>query len=365
MNAPGRSHPRPLPARRPTRIVAVGVWAIGAGLLASCATQKARPHPEDVRKLVSAAPPKQPPRFEPLSAAERKPLQIEAPEPYRIGRGDILNIQGDQFRGFGETTKGYIAGTKVKPDGQLYLPDLAPIEAAGRTVIEVQDAIREALKRFNKQPFVSVDVLTYVSQKYFILGEVMQPGVAPVDGETSLIEALAKAGGFSKLADVEQAFVVRAQKILPVSLADIVRRGDLNQNVILKDKDLIFVPSLKVRRVFVLGEVYEQGVFPLPEEGMTLVEAVALAGGMKAEFADVNQVRVFRGGWCNPEAFTISANELFAYGESIRLFPGDRVYIAPTEQASYARALQLVAPFVSAALNTITTTLVVTDRLNK
>ena len=358
MNAPGCLHLRPLSA---IAALALSACLLGGG----CTSRKSRPHAVDVEKLVAAAPPKQPPRFEPLPAAERRPLVVEASEPYRIGRGDVLNIQGDQFKGFGETTKGYIAGTKVKPDGQLYLPDLAPVEAAGKTVIEVQDAIREALKRFNKQPFVSVDVLTYASQKYFILGEVMEPGVAPVDGETSLIEALAKAGGFTKLADVEQAFVVRAQKILPVSLADIVRRGALDQNLILKDKDLIFVPSLKVRRVFVLGEVDKQGVYPLPEEGMTLVEAVALAGGMKAEFADVNQVRVFRGGWCNPEAFTISACELYAYGESIRLFPGDRVYIAPMQEANYARALQLAAPFINTALSTVSTTLLVTDRINR
>ncbi len=364
MHTIGRRDPHPTTRPAASRLATLAL-AMVACLFPACTSRTSKPHPEDVGKLVLSAPPKDPPKFQPLPAAERRSFANEAVEPYRIGRGDVLNIQGDQFKGFGETTKGYIAGTKVKPDGQLYLPDLAPIEAAGKTVIEVQDAIREALKRFNKQPFVSVDVLTYASQKYFILGEVVEPSVAPVDGETSLIEALARAGGFTKSADVEQAFVVRAQKILPVSLADIVRRGDMSQNLTLKDKDLIFVPSMKVRRVFVLGEVVEQGVYPLPEEGMTLVEAVALAKGMRAEFADVNQIRVFRGGWCNPEAFTISACELYTYGESIRLFPGDRVYIAPMQEANYARALQLAAPFINTALNTVSTTLLISDRVNK
>lgn len=363
MNAIGHPPRRPASRRAPS-ILGVAALAIGACALGGCTSRTSRPHPEDLGRLVRSAPPEAPPKFQPLPDAERRRLASEVVEPYRIGRGDVLNIQGDQFKGFGETTKGYIAGTKVKPDGMLYLPDLAPIEAAGKTVIEVQDAIREALKRFNKQPFVSVDVLTYASQKYFVLGEVAEPGVAPVDAETTLIEAVAKAGGFTKQADVEQAFVVRAQKILPVSLADIVRRGDMGQNLTLRDKDLIFVPSLKLRRVFVLGEVGEQGVYPLPEEGMTLVEAVATAGGMKSEFADVNQIRVFRGGWGAPEVFTISANELYAYGESIRLFPGDRVFIAPMQEANYSRALALVAPFINTALATVSTTLLVTDRVN-
>lgn len=144
MNAIG--HPlRPPAPRRATSILGVAALVLGACAVGGCTSRTSKPHPDDVSKLVRSAPPKAPPKFQPLPNAERRALASEVAEPYRIGRGDVLNIQGDQFKGFGETTKGYIAGTKVKPDGMLYLPDLAPIEAAGKTVIEVQDAIREAL----------------------------------------------------------------------------------------------------------------------------------------------------------------------------------------------------------------------------
>ena len=197
------------------------------------------------------------------------------------------------------------------------------------------------------------------------------PQIATVNGETSLLEALAAAGGFSKQADVEQAVVVREQKVLPVSLADIVKRGDMSQNLVLRHRDLIFVPSLKEQRVYVFGEVGGAnggsggaGVFPIAEEGMTLVEAVARAGGLKADTADVNQIRVFRGGWCNPEVFTISACELYTYGGSIRLFPGDRVFVAPMQEASYARALALVAPLLTTPL-ALATTFIAIDAATK
>lgn len=322
----------------------------------ACAQPVPRAHPEDVKALVRTRPVLSRGGFEPLSDAERAELEVEGAGVYRIGVGDLLHIQGlgQQFQGFGETPRGEIVGTKVKPDGQIYMPFLGAIPAQGRTVLEVQDALREALKTFNRDPdaYVSVDVLEFRSQKYFVLGEVTQPGIGPVDGEVTLLEALARAGGFSPDSDIDQAVVVRAQKVLPLSLSDLVRRGDLRQNIVLKDHDLIFVPSRRIQRVFVLGEVKKPGVFPLhPEDGITLIEAVTLAEGLRPETADVNQVRIFRGGWAQPESFTLSSEELYRHGASIHLFPGDRVFVAPTDMATYSRALQLAAPLVSLPLS--------------
>jgi polysaccharide export outer membrane protein len=291
-------------------------------------------------------------RFAPLAPEDLPPPVADAPEPYRIGVGDVLNVQGlgEEFKGFGETRRGDIVGTKVKADGRLYLPILGAVDAGGRTVLEVQESLREGLTKFKRDPFVSVDVLEYRSQKYFILGEVGQPGLGRVDGETTVLEAVAQAGGFNKQADVENAFVMRDQKVLPISLADLVRRGDMRQNLVLRHRDLIFVPSLQVKRVFVFGEVSSPDVFPMGPEGMTLTEAVALAGGLKPDTADANQVRIFRGGWGNPQSFRISVCEVYQYGESIQLFPGDRVFVAPSNMATYSRSLTLVSPLLTTPL---------------
>jgi polysaccharide export outer membrane protein len=344
------------------RILSASACAAAAALaLPGCTSGRSQPHPEDLGRLLQASPPPDVPPFRPLSREERGDLVLAPPAAYRIGPGDVLNIQGlgEEFKGFGETSRGEVAGTQVKPDGRLYLPHLGAVPAAGKTVLEVQEAVREALLRFQREPFVSVDVLQYRSQKYFVLGEVERPGVAPVDGQVTLLEALAAAGGFKQGANVEHAYVVRDRMLLPVSLADIVRRGDLSQNVVLQDKDLVFVPSLEERRVYVLGEVGAPGVYPMGRDGATLVEAVARAGGLRPETADVNKVRVFRGGWCRPECFTISACELLVHGDHIRLFPGDRVFVAPTQEATYARALQLVSPFLTTPLSLATTALAI------
>ena len=68
---------------------------------------------------------------------------------------------------------------------------------------------------------------------------------------------------------------------------------------------------------------------------------------------------MFRGGWCNPEAFTISACELYTHGENIQLFPGDRVLVAPMAEASWSRALALATPLLTTPLSIGTTLLAV------
>lgn len=343
-------------------VPALAVAALGGLGGAGCSSNVDRPHPEDLGRLVRSAPDQVGDlRFRPLSEQERALPPLPPPGPYVVGVGDVLNVQGlgDDFKGFGETRKGDIVGVKVKKDGKLYLPMIPPVEAAGRTELEVQAAVREELLKFKRDPYVSVDVLEIRSKRYFILGEVMEPGMSAADGETTLLEAVARAGGFSKQADVEAAYVLRQKQLLPVSLADIVRRGDLEQNLVLQDRDLIFVPSIKARRVYVLGEVKEAGAYPMDLEGMTLTQALAEAGGLDPVTANVNDVRVFRGGWGNPQCFTISALEAYKFGESIHLRSGDRVLVGPRGDATLARSLQLIGPVINTTLAVATAALAI------
>lgn len=342
----------------------VAALVVAAGLLAGgCSAPDPRPHPEAMASLVSVPPSTAADmRFRPLGDDEKRNLPaLPAPGPYLVGKGDVLNVQGlgDTFKGVGETRKGDIVGVKVKTDGRLYLPYLPPVQAEGKTVLQIQDALREELRRFEKEPFVSVDVLEFRSQRYFVLGEVGAPGLAPVDGEITLLEAVAKAGGLTKAADVDMACLIRDRKVVPVCLADIVRHGDLAQNIVLQDRDLVLVPSLKQRRVYVFGEVAGPGAFPMDPDGMTLADAVALAGGLDALEADVNQVRIYRGSWSAPQVFTVSSQEAYQHGTSVQLLPGDRIYVAPKREVSYARALQLMSPLLTTPMSLATTALAV------
>lgn len=334
---------------------ALCLLALMAGL-ASCQALPARENPDVVEKLVLENPPPTTSKFKPISKEERLEILGEnGHAPYLIGIGDGLRITGDTefLKGFGETQSGQLLATYVKPDGHIYLPELGAVSAVGKTVVELQEDLVSRLKKYKNNPFASVDVVEFRSQKFFVLGAVNQPGSYPVDGTTSLLGSLGIAGGATQEADLEQAYIVRDSKVLPVSLADMVVRGDMSRNVTMRKGDLVFIPPREAAKVYVVGEVKQPGAIPMWRGRITLAAAVAAAGGIDQTSADLNKVRIFRGGWEAPSAFTLSSEDVYQYGESIQLRSGDRVIIAPSAQATNARAAALTLPFINTALATV------------
>jgi len=144
-------------------------------------------------------------------------------------------------------------------------------------------------------------------------------------------------------------------------LADVFYRAHPFGALRLRGGDVIFVPHRRDRasRVYVLGEVnspkaveMRRGVGPAGEPTMarmTLADAIAESGGLKTETADHNCVRIFRGTCADVRAFTISAHEIWRYGEGILLHPGDRVLVAPVAEAGLKRALEDMMPLLQGA----------------
>jgi protein involved in polysaccharide export with SLBB domain len=324
-------------------------------------------HPGDLQALVAES--RDPPAdgFRPLAAAELEGVRLDAPLPYRLGIGDVVHVAvpgSIDFKGFGETSQGDVVGTRVKDDGNVYLPILRKVPALGRTALELQDHIQSQLDAGPlKGAFVSVDVLEYRSQACHVFGQVVHPGAIPVDGRLTLRDALGRAGGVNMAeAELEEAYVVRdARHVLPISLADVFYRAHPLGAMPMQDGDVVFVPHRSDRQdhVYVLGEVMtpkavemRRGVGPTggpTPARLTLVDAVAEAGGLKRETADHDCVRIFRGTCGDVRAFTISANEIWRFGEGILLHPGDRVLVAPTEQADYRLALETAMPLLQGA----------------
>ena len=333
-------------------------WAISAVLLATvvlalgggCSQSKLVQHPEDVRRLVQENPAPGGARFEPLPEHERLQVLGEgAPYLYRIGVGDELEIRGDTER-LSELDRGEgpsVAKARVKPDGNIYLPVLGAVEAAGLTVIELQNALQALVTKWRENPFVTVDVIAFRSQKYYMLGAVAGQGAHEVNGSTTLLDAVTRAGGVPPDGDIEMAYMMRDSKILPVSLADLVLRGDLSRNVTMRDRDVVYVPRKKDRRAYVLGEVRSVGPVPMEDGKLTLAAAIASAGGLNRETADENMIRIFRGSLHNPRCYTLAACEVYALGESILLHPGDRVLVAPSQLATASAQLSQVMPFIT------------------
>jgi polysaccharide export outer membrane protein len=97
----------------------------------------------------------------------------------------------------------------VRPDGKISMPLLHDIEAAGLTPLQLRDKIATGLQEYMPNPEVSVTVLEVRSYRVSVLGEVQRPGVLQLKAPTTVLEALAMAGGFRDFASPSKIVIFR------------------------------------------------------------------------------------------------------------------------------------------------------------
>jgi polysaccharide export outer membrane protein len=197
---------------------------------------------------------------------------------YVIGPRDVLTVsvwgQADLSGDF-----------PVDREGFVQFPLVGRVKAAGLTSRTFAERLTGLLgKDYLVDPQVSVFVKEYLSQKVQVLGEAGRPGLFYLSGPTTLLEVLSKAEGLSKGAGT-QLLLVRRQRgggktasgntILRFDF-DKLQRGDVTENILVQDQDLIIVP--RAHAYFVLGEVKSAGTFPLDKE-VSVFEALTMAGG--------------------------------------------------------------------------------------
>ena len=276
------------------------------------------------------------------------PEQIDE---YRIGPNDVLNIlvlDHEEFSSARDFNRG-IVGTVVKKDGNIYVPIIGKVKASDYTIEEFHKIYRDKLAAYIKDPQLTVDVLKYESQKFYVLGEVNAPGAFSVDGDTTLLEALGMAKGVLPEGNLERAYVIRNNLLLPINLADLLLRGDTSRNIYMKDKDLVYVPNSADQTVYVLGEVPKPGSIQIKSSRLSLAQALAEAGGILPKEADKSNIRLIRGSWQEPTIYTLSYDDVLKKGDLIMLRPGDKIVVEPTRLTVLSRYMEQILPFLLGA----------------
>ncbi len=162
---------------------------------------------------------------------------------YLIGPEDVLEISVWKNA---ELSKVVV----VRPDGMISLPLIGDVIAAGITPNALRGTITERLKEYQETVVVSVIVREVNSYRIFILGEVIKPGTYLLKRKTSLLQAIALAGGFNQFASKNKIVVIRQrtgesgrEEKIRVRFDDIVDvKEESDINLILRPGDTIFVP---------------------------------------------------------------------------------------------------------------------------
>jgi polysaccharide export outer membrane protein len=159
---------------------------------------------------------------------------------YVIGNDDMLAINVWKEPDVSRTIP-------VRSDGKISLPLAGEVQATGNTPLKLEQEIAAKLKSYIAEPEVTVIVQQANSQKFNILGMVNKPGSYPITNSSTVLDAIALAGGFRDFAKQKAVYVLRqnsdgTQVRLPFNYKDVVKGKKTEQNVKLLPRDTIVVP---------------------------------------------------------------------------------------------------------------------------
>lgn len=242
-----------------------------------------------------------------------------AEEAYVIGPEDVLEIQVWDNKDLNH------AGF-VRPDGKISLPLLGEIQAAGKTVKQLEDHLTEQYSKNVKQPVVTVIVREIRSRPVYFIGGFGKTGPLQLTRDLSLLQAVSLAGGVLPGADGEKGFVLRGDKRIPVDFEKLMKKGDLNQNVKLEPGDSVVAPLAD--QVYVQGEVRAPGAVKYTSD-LTIVKAITQVGGL-TPLAASGRVDLLRGEGEKKVRIRVDLDKMLRAPEThpdMRLRPDDIIFV--------------------------------------
>lgn len=167
-----------------------------------------------------------------------RPVTRESPTSpaYTIGPADVLRI-------IVWKEPDLTLDVTVRVDGMVTFPLLGDLQAAGQAPNQLAESLTKGLARFVETPRVTVSVSQANSARFYVMGQVAKPGEYRLSSRTTVVQALALAGGFKEFAKSESMVIVREdQTVVPVNYKRIADGKDVSQNVPLAPGDTIVVP---------------------------------------------------------------------------------------------------------------------------
>ena len=265
-------------------------------------------------------------------------IEISGIPEYLIGPSDVLEINshiGDQVT---STT------VTVNSRGKISYSFLDDLEVNGLSPSQLDGLITEKMSAFIKNPRIDVLVKEFNSKSVTVLGEVASlrttatggsaaSGRIFLKGKTTLMDLIAKAGGYTVDADIKSVTLIRQGKKYAINLYDILEKGDESRNVILDDADVIDVPELPAfgQRVLVMGEVNSQGIYSL-KDARDVLGAISLAGSITPLAKEENTL-IVRGYGTRENGPLVMMSDVKAMlrkadmAQNIELQDGDLVYV--------------------------------------
>jgi polysaccharide export outer membrane protein len=168
----------------------------------------------------------------------------ESPSEYVIGPGDVLSIF------VYEAPPLSVSELPVRPDGRISVPLVPDVMAAGKTPTQLGAEISTKLKKYVNEPNVTVMVRNFQGpsdQQVRVIGEATDPQAIPFRANMSVLDVMIATKGLTKFAAGNRAMIVRhignKEERIPVHLSDLIKDGDISQNVMMRPGDTLIIPQ--------------------------------------------------------------------------------------------------------------------------
>jgi polysaccharide biosynthesis/export protein len=231
------------------------------------------------------------------------PPTTPIPSTYTLGPNDqisFLGIDADEL-----VNKQF----RIDADGDVSLPMVGRLHAAGLTARQFEDLINQRLSTYVRDPHIVVTTMEFRSQPVSVLGAVKAPGTHQLQGRKTLVEMIALAGGFREDAgyavkitrEIEWGAIPLPNatidpsnrfSLAQISIKEILEGDSPAENILIMPHDVISVP--KGDLVYVIGDVKKAGGFILTErEHISVLQALSMAEGVERT-ADSQHAKILR-----------------------------------------------------------------------
>lgn len=280
-------------------------------------------------------------------------IQISTGAPatdYVLGAGDQISLSVEDMPELSEKS------LRIDPDGNIDLPLIGNVHAAGLTLRQLRAALASRLSKYVTEPEIAINLTENQSRTVSVLGEVNSPGVRELSGPRSLIQVITLAGGVKAdagprvivtrdmrnglLPDVGSGRTVSGNfSTVTIPLDDLVASKNPANNFQIEPGDIVSIPKEEI--VYVVGDVHRAGGFPLSSHNsISLLQALALAEGLGPDAASA-RARILRpipGNDGTPKDIPVDLKAIVAgKAPDLRLYANDILFIPNSSAKSGAR----------------------------
>lgn len=278
---------------------------------------------------------------------------------YRLSAGDVLSIQ---LWAYPEITPPLqqdsanikASGYPIDSDGNIYLPLVGKIHAAGKTVSELNRNLRSQFANYLKTPDVLVRVLSYEGNRYFVNGQVMKSGQYTLnDQPISIYTALGMAGGVNtETGDNTSIQLIRNGKTFDLNAVSLEKQGYSLHKLLIQPNDTIYVNTKQNQKLYVMGESSKSQALSLRDQGMTLSDVLGESEGINPYSASAARIFVMRTNLQDRTStiyhLNLSSIGNLALANQFQMQKNDIVYIDATGLTRWQRIMNQIVPFSSA-----------------